>query len=97
VSAIAVAASRRARAASDKLTRAILTAASRGLRPHCSDAGTSEMWISEIDSERAQAALLCGGCPVFAECGDAAIAHDERFGVWAGRDFTRKQKKQQAA
>ena len=29
-----------ARVASDALTRALITAASKGLRPHCSDAGT---------------------------------------------------------
>jgi hypothetical protein len=65
-----VAISRRGRAESDRLTRALLEAASRGLRPHCSDPVTSEMWLSEHKPDRAEACKLCRGCPVLLECRD---------------------------
>jgi hypothetical protein len=44
--------------------------------------------LSEHPAERQLAALMCGGCPVISECGDAADANGERFGVWSGRDYT---------
>jgi hypothetical protein len=31
---------------------------------------------------------LCAGCPVLVECGTAATANDERWGVWGGHDRT---------
>ena len=85
------------RAASERLLRALITIASRGLRTHCSDPGTSELWLSEHEAERREAARLCFGCPVLVECGAAATANDERWGVWAGRDFTRRPRKRKQA
>ena len=70
-----------------ELTTALLQAKAEGLRPHCSD---SAMWLSESHAERAIAAQLCAGCPVFGPCGTAAEARRERFGVWAGVDRTVK-------
>ena len=35
--------------ATDTLTRALLDLAARGERTHCSDPGTSELWISESE------------------------------------------------
>jgi hypothetical protein len=29
---------------------------------------------------------LCEGCPVIMECWSAAVARDERWGVWGGVD-----------
>jgi hypothetical protein len=78
--------SRRTREATDRLTQALITMAAKGLRPHCSDPESHCMWLSEHPQERALAARMCGGCPVIAECGDAADANGERFGVWAGID-----------
>jgi hypothetical protein len=75
--------------ASDRLTLGLINLAARGLRTNCSDPETSHMWLSEIDSERGQAAILCSGCPVELECWAAAAARDERFGVWSGQDRTR--------
>jgi hypothetical protein len=74
--------------ASERLTRALLDLASKGLRPHCSDAGTSSLWLPETEAERAEACKLCAGCPIHAECGASAEALGERWGVWAGRDYT---------
>jgi hypothetical protein len=75
--------------AGDALTTALLEAARQRLRPHCSDAG-SWLWLSDNAADRAEAARLRVGCPIFNPCGQAAEARGERFGVWAGRDFTRK-------
>jgi hypothetical protein len=81
--------SSRARQASHVLTTALITMASQGLRPNCSDPESHWMWLSEHPAERQQAARLCGGCPILAECDDAAEANGERFGVWGGRDYTK--------
>ena len=81
---------RRGREASDRLTQALITMAAQRLRPHCSDPESHWLWLSEHSGERQQAALTCGGCCVITECGDAAEANGERFGVWSGRDYTRQ-------
>jgi hypothetical protein len=75
-----------ARLASDKLTIAPLTIAVKGQRAHCSDVATHHYWTSEHPAERARAALACHGCPVGRECGEAAEANDERWGVWNAVD-----------
>jgi hypothetical protein len=85
-----------ARAATDALTLALINLAARGLRTHCSNPGTSELWVSDHEAERVAAALLCHGCPVIVECA-AADERDERWHVWAGRDYTRRPRSQQAA
>jgi len=50
------------------------------------------LWLSEELKDRRKAARLCSGCPALAECGEAARARGERFGVWGGADFTRNPK-----
>jgi hypothetical protein len=40
----------------DQLTRALLNIAARGLRTHCSDPVSSELWLSEGQAEPKQAA-----------------------------------------
>jgi Transcription factor WhiB len=87
----------RGRIEGDLLTRALLDAAVAGLRPHCSDPPSRHLWLSEHEGERAEAVKLCSGCPVLAECDEAAEARQERFGVWAGKDRTKRQKTQEAA
>jgi hypothetical protein len=79
------------------LTLALVTAASKGLRPHCSDPGAEWLWLSEFEAERVEAARLCADCPVIVECGAAADERDERWHVWAGRGYTRRPRGQQAA
>ena len=83
--------------ASDALTIALLTAAANGLRAHCSDWATHHYWLSEFEAERALAVRACRGCPVFTECGDAARANREQWGVWAGKDHSKLSKGQAAA
>jgi hypothetical protein len=75
-----------AREASERLLRALITIASQEQRTHCSDPGLSELWLSDHEPERAEAARLCTGCPVLRPCRQAAEAQDERFGVWGGID-----------
>jgi hypothetical protein len=82
--------SSRGGAESEQLTRALINLAAEGRRTHCSDPGTSGLWLSEDEKERGEAARLCLGCPVFHPCGEAARARGERFGVWGGRDRTRR-------
>lgn len=74
------------------LTRALVTLASRGGRPRCGDWSDRDLWTSDVAEERAHAVAMCAGCPVLTECGEAARANDERFGVWGGADRTRRPK-----
>jgi hypothetical protein len=53
-----------ARQASDRLTIALLTIATQGLRVHCSDPVTHHYWTSEHEAERRLAQLACRDCPV---------------------------------
>jgi hypothetical protein len=85
-----------ARASSDRLTLALLNLAARGER-HCSDPASHHLWLSEREAERAAAILLCDHCPILTICRDTAEARDERWGVWGGRDFTRRLGGQQAS
>jgi hypothetical protein len=72
--------------AAERLNVALITTASQGLRPHCSDSGTGDLWISEQSADRAEAALLCHGCPLLQPCDE--VGQHQRFGVWGGRDVT---------
>jgi len=80
---------RRGRDERDWLTGALLDLKVRGGTTPCADDPAMAIWwLSEYPEERAMAARLCAGCPVFAECFDAAEAGGERFGVWDGHDRT---------
>jgi hypothetical protein len=74
--------------ASERFTKALDRLAAAGQKIPCSD--SADLWLSESQHARAEAARLCRGCPVIAECRAAAKARGERFGVWGGKDFTRK-------
>jgi hypothetical protein len=88
-----------AREASDALTRALVTIGSRGLRTPCSDVAVRDYWVSELESKRRQAARWCveWECPVLAECLAFAIAHDEKWCVFGGRDFGKRLQRDKAA
>jgi hypothetical protein len=73
-------------------TRKLLDLDARGLATPCGDSEVSYLWLSEDIAERRKAVRLCRACPVLAECGEAARARGERFGVWGAVDFTRNPK-----
>jgi hypothetical protein len=75
-----------ARQASDTLTIALLNMAERGERTHCSDPTSHHLWLSEHESERAVAVMLCDHCPVLTVCRQTAELRQESCGVWGGRD-----------
>jgi transcription factor WhiB len=82
--------------ANDQLTKALVAAAARGIRPRCDDYETSYLWLSEDEQERKQATHLCTACSVLAECD--AVGRHQRFGVFGGRDTTvRPGRKREAA
>jgi hypothetical protein len=81
---------RDARQANDRLTMALLNAASRGDKIPCGDYSIAYLFLSESEQERKLACLACHTCPVFNPCGEAADANQEVFGVRAGRDYTRR-------
>jgi hypothetical protein len=84
---------RRGRHESERFTRALVELGAHGLRTHCSDAGSHNLWLSDHVSDRREATRLCIGCPVLELCRQAAVARRERFGVFGGRDFTPSPKK----
>jgi hypothetical protein len=79
------------------VNRALLTMAQRGDRPRCSDPVTKVMWTSEHADDRATAALWCNGCDVLDLCAAVAVEEDHRWGVWGGRDFSRRPGRKKAA
>lgn len=48
-------------------------------------------WFSDDESERAEAADWCLGCPVLELCGAYAARAGERNGVWGGLDRTQEE------
>jgi hypothetical protein len=49
-----------------------------------------EMWLSEVMSERAEAARACLSCPAFDWCKAEAMKIKPDHGVWAGRDYSKR-------
>ena len=79
-----------ARVPTDQLTLALLGLAERGERTHCSDPTSHHLWLSEHDAERAIAVMMCDHCPVLTACRDTAELRQETWGVWGGKDFSRR-------
>jgi hypothetical protein len=77
-------------AAVDQFERALVTLAVQGQRPRCGDPEAHHYWTSEHQAERVIAADWCTGCSVLDLCRTAAYERGEQFGVWGGRDFTRR-------
>jgi hypothetical protein len=50
--------------ATAKLNTALITMASRGVRPRCSDPVDHQLWTSEDQHDRDIAAQWCSGCEV---------------------------------
>jgi hypothetical protein len=61
----------------DQLTLALLGLAARGQRTHCSDPTSHHLWLSERESERATAVMLCDHCPILTVCRDTAELRQE--------------------
>lgn len=51
----------------------------------CAEIG-ADLWFQEYSSQQ-QAAALCHGCPVTADCLQFALETDSRFGVWGGMNM----------
>lgn len=69
------------------LLDALADNAERGDFPECRG---SDAWLSESPEVRADAAARCAGCIVLAECEAAARELKPTFGVYGGRDFTKR-------
>lgn len=53
----------------------------RGL---CAQIDVGDLFFPEKGNSNAPAKRICGRCGVRARCLEAALAHDERYGVWGG-------------
>lgn len=53
-----------------------------------------DAWFPE-SGRAATAVKFCRGCPVRVDCAAAALAQDERHGIWGG--LTARQRKRRAA
>ena len=47
-------------------------------------------WLSDDIADRLEAVEACTRCPVLSACQRAAMAVSPTFGVWHGRDYTRR-------
>ncbi|MGF7124067.1 WhiB family transcriptional regulator [Rhodococcus sp. BE178] len=49
-----------------------------------------ELWFPDIKERlaQAQAKAICAACPVRAACGEWADESRQRFGIWAGVDYS---------
>lgn len=68
--------------ARERFDRALVDMAADGLRPRCAEHTDRSLWTSGDADERAEAARLCGPCPVLDLCGASA---DEERDVWTVR------------
>jgi hypothetical protein len=55
----------------------------------------SAMWFPDGAADISEAREICEGCPVRWKCGEFALAHGERNGIWAG--FWMKRSSERAA
>lgn len=69
------------------LLDALADNAQQGRFPECHG---SDAWLSEDAEVRAEAAARCAGCVVLAECEAAARELKPSFGVYGGRDHTKR-------
>ncbi|NAE18223.1 WhiB family transcriptional regulator [Enterococcus hirae] len=49
-----------------------------------------ELWFAESVADQRKAIALCQKCPIAQACLEQAIKDDVRWGVFGGRDFTRR-------
>ncbi|UTM35884.1 WhiB family transcriptional regulator [Rhodococcus pyridinivorans] len=48
-----------------------------------------DLWFAETPADLEYAKTLCAGCPVRAQCLDAALEREEPWGVWGGEIIDR--------
>lgn len=72
------------------LTGALLRMADNGQRPRCGDWNDGNPWLADDPGLRAMAARWCEGCPIVEPCAQAAKEMKASFGVWGGRDVTKR-------
>jgi hypothetical protein len=70
------------------LAEALAELANDRIKVPCAEDLATDLWFAETPAERAEAATWCDGCAVFTECAAASVEVRPRFGVWAGRDWT---------
>jgi hypothetical protein len=68
----------------------------RSTNPACGP-DTAELFYPGWGGSTRPAKALCGSCPVRNPCLQWAVDNRERWGVWGGRHFERKTRKQEAA
>jgi len=51
--------------------------------------GDADLWFAEAPAELERAKMLCGHCPIQAECLAGALRRAEPWGVWGGQIFER--------
>lgn len=74
----------------DILSRSDTFAVSRADRDTlpCHD-NDPDLWFAETPADLEYAKTLCAGCPVRAQCLDAALEREEPWGVWGGEIIDR--------
>ena len=55
----------------------------------CREAEDADLWFAEAPAELEQAKVLCGDCPIKAECLAGALRRAEPWGVWGGEILQR--------
>lgn len=77
----------------DELHQGLVKAAAEELRIPCGAWSEGPPWLSEDPRLREVAAAWCQACPVIDECDQAAKWLRVDFGVWGGRDRTKRPRK----
>ena len=71
------------------LIAAIMRRTPRLDRPACLDYDP-DLWFADGGAELAAARSICGSCPAIDSCRNAAESASEEWGVWAGKDRTKR-------
>jgi len=84
--------------AHEVMSIALLDLADHGRATPC-QGRRRDRWTSDDAAERTWAASVCVtlACPVLLQCHAAADEHDEKHGVWGGRDRTAVTTRKRAA
>ncbi len=78
-----------------ELGHALRHLSNRGIQTGCQR--HPERWWSSIEQEKEAAIRACQSCPVLDACRDYAVTAKEQHGVWAGRDMSDPESREQTA